>query len=43
VPSAIVHFAGSPDVNLLINHNHPAAAEITILGLEPFVFDPRPF
>jgi RES domain-containing protein len=43
VPSAIVPIAGSPDVNLLINHNHPAAAEITVLGLEPFVFDPRLF
>jgi RES domain-containing protein len=43
VPSAIVHFAGSPDVNLLINHNHPAAAEITIRALETFVLDSRLF
>ena len=43
VPSAIVPIAGSPDVNLLINHNHPAAAEITILGLQTFVLDPRLF
>jgi hypothetical protein len=40
MPSAIVPFAGSPDINLLINHNHPTAAEITILGLQAFVFDP---
>jgi hypothetical protein len=41
--SGIVPFAGSPDVNLVINHNHPAAAEITIRALEPFVLDPRLF
>ena len=43
VPSAIVPIAASPDVNLLINHNHPASAEIKVLALEPFVLDPRLF
>ena len=41
VPSAIVPLPASPDVNFLINHNHPAAAEIKISRLESFVFDPR--
>jgi len=30
VPSAIVPLKGSPDVNVLINHNHPGAADIKI-------------
>jgi RES domain-containing protein len=42
-PSAIVPLDGSPDTNMLINHNHPAAAEITIVAVEPFVLDPRLF
>jgi RES domain-containing protein len=41
VPSAIVPLPDSPDVNFLINHNHPATAEIKISRLEPFVFYPR--
>jgi RES domain-containing protein len=40
-PSAIVPFAGSPDQNLVVNHDHPAAASIRIRKLEPFVLDPR--
>jgi hypothetical protein len=40
VPSAIVPLPASPDVNFLINHNHPATTEIKISRLESFVFDP---
>jgi hypothetical protein len=43
VPSAIVPLESSPDMNVLINHRHPAAAEIMILTTEPFVLDPRLF
>ena len=41
IPSAIVPIAGSPDVNALINHRHPAAPSITIERLIPFTLDPR--
>jgi RES domain-containing protein len=41
VPSAILALPASPDVNFLISHNHPGAAEIRILNLYKFVFDPR--
>ena len=37
VPSAIVPIAGSPDVNVLINHVHAAASKITIAAMAPFV------
>ncbi|MER9658065.1 RES family NAD+ phosphorylase [Mesorhizobium sp. M0152] len=43
VPSAIVPVADSPDLNGLMNHGHPAAADIRILGQEPFSLDPRIF
>lgn len=43
VPSAIVPIAGSPDLNLLINHNHPDAADARIVGHEDFSLDPRLF
>jgi len=43
VPSAIVPLNGSPDQNVLINHRHPAAAEITIVAAEPFALDTRLF
>ena len=43
VPSAIIPLAGSPDLNVLINHSHAAAAMIRIATAEPFVFDPRLF
>jgi RES domain-containing protein len=43
VPSAIVPLDASPDQNVLINHRHPAAAEITIVAAEPFVLDARLF
>jgi RES domain-containing protein len=41
VPSAIVPIPASPDVNVMINHTHPAATKISIAALEPFVLDPR--
>jgi len=41
VPSAIVPIAGSPDINVLINHSHRLAVEIKVLTLEPFTLDPR--
>ena len=43
VPSAIVPVAGSPDLNLLVNHTHPAAADVRIVAQESFSFDPRLF
>jgi RES domain-containing protein len=43
VPSAIVPVAGSPDLNVLINHSHPAAADVRIVGHEDFSLDPRLF
>ena len=43
VPSAVVPLEGSPDMNVLINHRHPAVAQITIAGAEPFVMDMRLF
>lgn len=41
VPSAIVPVPGSPDLNVLVNHNHPAAADLQIVRSEPFSLDPR--
>lgn len=43
VPSAVVPLVGSPDLNVLINHNHPDAAAIRIVGHEDFSLDPRLF
>ncbi|HEX4077847.1 MAG TPA: RES family NAD+ phosphorylase [Rhizomicrobium sp.] len=43
VPSAIVSLEGAPDVNMLINHRHPAAASITMIAAEAFVLDTRLF
>lgn len=43
VPSAIVPVAGSPDLNIVVNHNHPDAPKLRIVGEEPFVLDPRLF
>ncbi len=43
VPSAIVPINQSPDVNVLINHNHKATASISLVSAEPFVLDPRLF
>jgi RES domain-containing protein len=42
-PSVIAPLDGSPDLNVLINHRHPAAAEITIIAAEVFVLDTRLF
>jgi RES domain-containing protein len=41
VPSAIVPLDGSPDMNVLINHRHPAAARIARIAAEAFVLDTR--
>jgi RES domain-containing protein len=41
VPSAVVPLTGCPDLNVLINHTHPAAANVRIRARQPFVFDPR--
>lgn len=43
VPSAIVPIEQSPDVNVLINHNHSAAGRISLASAEPFILDPRLF
>lgn len=43
VPSAIVPLDQSPDLNVLINHHHPAAARISIVAVDPYVLDPRLF
>lgn len=43
VPSAIVPLARSPDLNILINHAHPDAADVRLISEEPFIFDPRLF
>jgi RES domain-containing protein len=37
VPSALIPHAW----NVLLNPNHPSAAQTSILGTEPFGFDPR--
>jgi len=43
VPSVIVPLADSPDKNVIINHSHPAAAEIRVRKREPFTLDQRLF
>ncbi len=43
VPSAIVPLDQSPDLNVLINHHHPAAARISTVAVDPYVLDPRLF
>lgn len=43
VPSAVVPLAGSPDVNVIINHAHPDSARITLLAAEAFRLDLRLF
>jgi RES domain-containing protein len=43
VPSAIVPVANSPDLNVLINHSHPAAGNVRIVSQEDFSLDPRLF
>ena len=41
VPSAIVALPNCPDLNYLINHNHPGSADIQIMNRYPYIFDPR--
>ncbi len=41
VPSAIVPIAGSPDLNIVVNHRHPDAERIGVLQVELFVLDAR--
>jgi RES domain-containing protein len=43
VPSAIVPIVRSPDLNMVVNHNHSAASEVKIIAAEPFLLDPRLF
>jgi RES domain-containing protein len=43
VPSAIVPLRRSPDVNVLINHEHADASTIKTVASEPFTLDPRLF
>lgn len=41
VPSAVVPLLGSPDLNVVLNHQHAATRGIVIERQEPYVFDPR--
>lgn len=41
VPSVIVPLDGASDMNVVINHNHPAAAGIAIVATEAFRLDTR--
>ena len=41
VPSAIVPVAGSPDLNVIVNHNHPASADLRVIRSEAFSLDSR--
>jgi RES domain-containing protein len=43
VPSVIVPLPGSPDVNVLINHDRPASARIVLRDMVPFTLDTRLF
>jgi|SRR5438105_1676144 len=43
VPSVIVPWLAAPERNVLVNHRHARAAEITIVDLTPFTLDPRLF
>jgi RES domain-containing protein len=43
VPSAIIPLDSSPDLNVVINHRHPAVTQIKTLVTEPFVLDARLF
>jgi RES domain-containing protein len=40
-PSAIVPLDGSPDMNFVINHRHPAVGRIRLVRNEPFSLDVR--
>lgn len=41
VPSANVPLEDAPDMNVIINHRHPAVREIAVAATERFVLDPR--
>lgn len=41
VPSAIVPVAGSPDLNVIINHQHPDVQKIEMISTQPFRMDNR--
>jgi RES domain-containing protein len=43
VPSVIVPLERARDLNILINHRHPRAAEIRIASVTDFTLDPRLF
>jgi RES domain-containing protein len=43
VPSAVVPIAGSPDLNVLINHTHGDVSQIVMVRAEPFALDLRLF
>jgi len=40
VPSAVVPIPRAPERNVLINHRHARSAEIKIVNVLPFTFDP---
>jgi len=42
-PSAVVPLPDSPDVNVVINHDHPDIARMAIRRMTPFALDPRLF
>ena len=43
VPSVIIQIATAPDRNVLVNHDHPDAGRIEIVGDVPFNLDARLF
>jgi RES domain-containing protein len=43
VPSVIMPLAAAPERNVLINHRHARAVDITIVSATPFTLDPRLF
>src|SRR5260370_31472658 len=43
VPSVIMPLAAAPERNVLINHRHARAADITVASISPFTLDPRLF
>jgi RES domain-containing protein len=40
-PSVVVPLANSPDMNILINHRHPAISAIRLDSVQPFALDHR--
>jgi RES domain-containing protein len=43
VPSVIVPLTDSPDMNVVVNHAHPAAAELRVRAIQAYGLDPRLF